>query len=170
MHFCSSLVISVKINHGAISLPPFNHDASCYNWNGQHTAHCPNVSVRFNEIQCWQKLHARWNIQANFVAFRNNSSQRGKKAPGSHLWGGGHCLICLRIRRTTVACAVSLTVSWTVIKAVNSFSFQIMFSRTRSSLVNVRNKKKKKKVQSNFCPPFSQLTFPRRQDAPPWQW
>lgn len=59
MHFCSSLVISVKINHGAIFSSAFNHDASCYKWNGRRRAPCPSVSAPFNDILCRQKLHAR---------------------------------------------------------------------------------------------------------------
>lgn len=73
MHFCSSLVISVKINHGAIFSSAFNHDASCYKWNGRRRAPCPSVSAPFNDILCRQKLHARWNMHANSVGFRDNS-------------------------------------------------------------------------------------------------
>lgn len=59
MHFCSSLVISVKINHGAISLPRLITTQAVTTGGASAELPAPASPRLFNEILCWQKLHAR---------------------------------------------------------------------------------------------------------------
>lgn len=117
MHFCSSLVISVKINHGAISPPRLITTQAVT--SGTASAELPAQT----SPRVLMKFYVGRNCTQGEPYMRTlevleTSLRRGWKGPGQPCEGGGALSEGLRIRWTPVACAVSLTVMWTIIKAV----------------------------------------------------
>lgn len=98
--FCKSVVISVNINHGAISLPRLITTQAVTTSAYLAGQISPHVLMKFNVGRNCTQGETYWRT------FRNDSSWRAKgpRQPSVESWNSGcKTQIRLRIRRTTVA-------------------------------------------------------------------